>query len=243
LEAWAAELDAKFHTKLKTAIAPYKGYQKKFLVQIAGALDIPTTEPKYDRKGECCGEKALTTEGLKEAIAQNVGDSTLLIIPNAHRLPASICYWLEDLLDTGVRLVMLAVTSLRRDLFVRMLEIESTLPSDAEIRLIMEREAKRMGLPLTPSELADLQTRAGRNPLSACKSLWANAIGVKNYKSEHSQYLDISPLLMSLGLFGAMVRFVALGTGNRALYVIGGIVFIFFLMLRQLSRIRGSRRK
>lgn len=60
---------------------------------------------------------------------------------------------------------------------------------------------------------------------------------------EHTQYIDISPItysaLLSIGLF----RFVGLGIGDRGLYVVGSCVFLFFMIIRQLGKIRGSRRK
>ncbi len=71
-------------------------------MHIAEALDIPTSEPKYNANGDEVGEKALMADGLKEEIADNVGDETFLIIPDSQRLPASLRYWLEGLLDNGI---------------------------------------------------------------------------------------------------------------------------------------------
>jgi hypothetical protein len=75
-----------------SAIASYQGSLKKLLVSIAEQLDIPTSEPRYNKNGEPVGEKALTADGLKEEIMENVGDATLLILPESQRLPASVRY-------------------------------------------------------------------------------------------------------------------------------------------------------
>jgi len=109
-----AELASALRTELQeyeSAIASYKGSLKKSCIELAEQLDIPTAEPKYNKDGEEVGEKPLTADGLKEEIAGNVGDSTLLILPESQRLPASIRYWLEDLLHLGVKLIGFAVAN------------------------------------------------------------------------------------------------------------------------------------
>ncbi|MGK7892394.1 MAG: hypothetical protein AB4372_01760 [Xenococcus sp. (in: cyanobacteria)] len=39
---------------------------------------------------------------MKEAIAESCDEDTTIIIPFANRLPTSIRYWLEDLMNIGV---------------------------------------------------------------------------------------------------------------------------------------------
>ncbi len=50
-----------------------------------------------------------------------------------------------------------------------MIEVELTLPDDGVIRTAMVNEAKAIGYELGRSELAELQTLAGRNPMLARK--------------------------------------------------------------------------
>ncbi|MDX2242285.1 MAG: hypothetical protein NW224_16495, partial [Leptolyngbyaceae cyanobacterium bins.302] len=123
------------------AIATYKGSGKKFFEAIAEQLDIPTEVTDDNGK-----TKALTMDGLKEEIAQNVNEDTLLIFPEAKRLTTGIRYWLEDLIDAGVKVVCLASVNPGRDIFLGMLEIELDLPSDRAIRQVMESEAQRQGM-------------------------------------------------------------------------------------------------
>ena len=220
--------------ELNCALASYKGSLKKFLVEIATALDIPTTNENG---------KSLTADALKEEIAENVGDSTLLIIPESQRLPSSIRYWLEALLDNEVLLVCFAVANPRKDLFLNLIEIELSLPSDLDIREAMQQEAQRLGLKLSRSRMSQLQSQAGRNLMLARKVVQTEALGINDSKPEHTQYIDISPLLIGgLTLLG-IVRFVGIGTGNKGLYVIGGMALILVMTLRQLSRVRGSSKK
>jgi hypothetical protein len=238
-DALLGELGEEFNC----AISSYKGSLKKFLVQMAEALDIPTVEPRYNASGDEVGEKALTADGLKEEIAGNVGDETLLIIPDSQRLPASIRYWLEVLLDNGVNVVLFAVANPRRDIFLRLLEVELSLPSDSEIRDVMAKEARRLGLSLSRSQLANLQSQAGRNPMLARKVIKATALGLNNNKPEHSQYLDISPIIISGLMALGIVRFIGMGTGNKGLYIVGGVALILAMMFKQIGQVKGARKR
>ncbi|MFM2314915.1 MAG: hypothetical protein RLZZ04_4191 [Cyanobacteriota bacterium] len=67
------------------------------------------------------------------------------MFPEAKRLTTSICYWIEDMMSAGARLVCFAVANPGRDIFLEMLEIELELPSDRCIQEEMEAEAQRQG--------------------------------------------------------------------------------------------------
>jgi hypothetical protein len=243
INALADSLLGELSDELNCAIASYQGSLKKFLAEIAEALDIPSSETKFNAKGDVTGERKFTGDELKEAITENVGDQTVLIMPDAQRLPASLRYWLEGLLDDGVRLIAFAVANPQRDVFLRLLEIELALPTDGDIRSVMASEAKRLGLKLSRSQLATLQTQAGRNPMLAKKVIRAEALGINNNKPEHSQYIDISPIIIASLMGFGIIRFIGLGTGNRGLYIIGGICFILAMMFRQIGQVRGARKR
>ena len=153
------------------AIAIYKGSGKKFFQTIALQLGVPIDD-------EDTG-KLLTMDRLKEEIAINCGDRTLLIFPEAKRLTTGIRYWLEDLIVAGARLICFAVANPGRDIFLNMTEIELELPSDRYIRLVMAAEAQRQGLNLSKSRLAALQPMAGRNPMLARKIVRNEALGLE----------------------------------------------------------------
>ena len=225
------------------ATATYKGSGKKFFKAIAEQLDIPTTETKYDRNGEPTGEKEMTMDALKEEIALNCLPNTCLIFPEAKRLTTGVRYWLEDLMNNGVRVVCFAVVNPNRDIFLDMIEIEIKPPDDSQIRATMKDEAQLLGMNLTDSRLAELQTLAGRNPAIARKVIRRERLGMNPDKVEHSQYLDISPLVMAALACLAIVRFIGMGTGNKGLYIVGGIAMMVGMSLKYLGRVRGSRRK
>ena len=214
-----------------------------FLVTLAESLDIPTTAPKYNKDGEVTGEKAMTGDALKEEISQNVNQNTVLILPEAQRLPASIRYWLDILLKKGVRLVCLAIASLKKDLFLSLIEIEIQAPTNYEIRQIMEDEASLHNLKLSRSQLASLQTQAGRNPMLARKVIRQEALGIKNRNPEHSQYIVIMPIIIAILMSFGIMRFVGLGTRNRALYITGGVCLVAAMMLKQVGSIRGASKR
>jgi hypothetical protein len=227
----------------QTAIAIYKGSVKKFLQTIAFELDIPTTETTYNKSGEPTGEKDLTVDGLKEEIASNVGDDTLFILPEAKRLTTSIRYWLEELISNGVTVCCIAPVNPGKDIFLEMLEIELSLPEDKQIRAVMEAEAKKQGLTLSPSRLAELQPLAGRNPMLAKKVIRNEKLGLNKQKPEHTQYVVIMPVIVAALLAFGIVRFVGMGTGNKGLYITGGVCLVTGMALKQLGSVRGARKR
>ena len=219
------------------AIATYKGSGKKFFEAIAQQLDIPTEVTDDNGK-----TRALTMDGLKEEIAQNVNEDTLLIFPESKRLTTGIRYWLEDLIEAGVKIVCLAAVNLGRDIFLQMIEIEMELPSDRTIRQVMESEAQRQGMTLSNSRLAELQPLAGRNPMLAKKVIQRERLGIQQ-DVQHTQYVVIMPVIVAALFAFAVVRFVGMGTGNKSLYITGGMCLVTAMALKQLGNVRGARKR
>ena len=229
---------------LQTALVTYKGSGKRFFVDLAQQLGIPTTEPKLNKDGEAVGEKDLAMDALKEEILANVGDAHLLILPEAKRLTTGIRYWLEDAIASGVTVCCFAVVNPGRDIFLDMAEIELEMPSERRIRQVMADEAQRQGLQLSRSRLSQLQPLAGRNPMLARRVVRDEALGLTPKAApRHTQYLDISPLILAATATLAILRFIGMGTGNKSLYIIGGCAMMVGLSLRYLSKISGPKRK
>ncbi|ANV85748.1 hypothetical protein AWQ21_14535 (plasmid) [Picosynechococcus sp. PCC 7003] len=225
------------------AIVAYQGSTKTFLMELAKQFRVDTVEPKYNKDGEVIGDRQLTADEIKEKLAQEIEKGSLLIIPEAKRLPASIRYWLETLMRMGkVIVVAIAVAVIKRDIYLQMLEVELERPSIDAIRGVILEEAEKNDLSLTDHQIAKLLTVAGRNPLLARKAVRNEKLGL-NPEPEHSLYLDISPIIISALMAFSIVRFIGLGTGDRGLYVIGGIALVLGVMLRQIGKIRGTRRK
>jgi hypothetical protein len=225
------------------AIALYKGSGKQFFKELAEALDIPTVEPKLNKEGDEVGEKSLTVDQLKDEILQNVGQRTLLILPEAKRLPTSVRYWMEEAIAAGVRLVCFSPVNPQRDIFLDLIEIELQLPTDAYIRVVMAAEAQRQGIPLSESRLAELQPLAGRNPMLARKVIRREKLGIKQDQVEHTQYVVIMPILIAALFSFGIIRFIGMGTNNQSLYITGGICFTTAMALRQLGNVRGARKR
>jgi hypothetical protein len=184
----------------------------------------------------------LTLDQLKEEILQNASGDWLLVVPDAKTMTSGICFWLEDAIAAGVKVVGFSGGRLGRSVWLEMVEVELSLPTDAYIRLVMTSEAQRQGLRLSEAQFAELQPLAGRNPNAARKIIRNEVLGLKQGKVNHSQYLDISPLVLAgLCLLG-ILRFVGLGTGDRALYLVGGIAMMLGLSLKYLGKI-GHRRQ
>ncbi len=220
--------------ELNSAIATYKGSIKKFFIAIAMQLGCPTENDEG---------KPMTVDALKEEILVNSGEDTLLIFPEAKRLTTSIRYWLEDMISAGARVVCFAVANPGRDIFLDMLEIELSLPSDRAIREVMEAEAQKQGLQISKSRLAELQPLAGRNPMLARKIIKNEALGIKQDKPEHTNYVVIMPIIIAALMAFGIVRFIGMGTGNKGLYITGGVCLVTGMALKQLGSVKGARKR
>jgi hypothetical protein len=220
--------------EFNSAIATYKGSIKKFFVAIAMQLDCPTENEQ---------NRPLTVDALKQEILENSGEDTLLIFPEAKRLTTSIRYWIEDMISAGAKVVCFAVANPGKDIFLDMLEIELSLPSDAHIRLVMAAEAQRQGLQIDISRLAELQPLAGRNPMLARKIIKQEKLGIKQDKPEHTNYVVIMPVIIAMLFSFAVVRFIGMGTGNKGLYITGGVCLVSAMALKQLGNVRGARKR
>jgi hypothetical protein len=218
----------------RSVIATYKGSLKKFFIAIAMQLGCPTEDER---------DKPLTVDALKQEILDNSGEDILLIFPEAKRLTTSIRYWIEDMISAGAKVVCFAVANPGKDIFLDMLEIELSLPSDAHIRLVMAAEAQRQGLQIDKSRLAELQPLAGRNPMLARKIIKNEALGLKQEKPEHTNYVVIMPVIIAMLFSFAIIRFVGLGTGNQGLYITGGVCLVSGMALKQLGNVRGARKR
>ena len=231
---FAQALHEELSGEFNSAIATYKGSIKKFFIAIAWQLDCPTTDDR---------DRSLTVDALKQEILDNSNEDTLLIFPEAKRLTTSIRYWIEDMMSVGARIVCFAVANPGKDIFLEMLEIELELPSDAHIRLVMAAEAQRVGLEIDKSRLAELQPLAGRNPMLARKIIRNEALGLKQDKPEHTQYVVIMPVIIAMLFSFAVVRFIGMGTGNKGLYITGGVCLVSAMALKQLGNVRGARKR
>jgi hypothetical protein len=242
-DEFAKALYETLQSEFACAIVTYKGSTKQFFQAIAKQLDIPTESTSFDEDGEEEGGKPLTVDELKEEILSNLTDNTLIILPEAKRLPASVRYWLEDAMRVDARLVAFCPINPGRDIFLEMLEIELDLPDDRTIRSVMQQEADRLGLDLTKGRLAELQTLAGQNQMVARKVIQREKLGMKQDRVEHTQYVVIMPVIIAALFSLAIVRFVGLGTGNRGLYITGGVCLVAAMALKQLGNVRGARKR
>jgi hypothetical protein len=165
------------------------------------------------------------------------------VFPDAKSVTSGICFWVEDAIAAGVKVVGFAPSRLSRSVWLEMVEVELSLPTDAYIRLVMVGEAQRQGLRLSEAQFAALQPLAGRNPNVARKVIRNEALGIRQSRAGHSQYLDISPLILAGLCCLGILRFVGLGTGDRALYLVGGIAMMAGLALKYLGKIGNGRQR
>ncbi|MEO0405719.1 MAG: hypothetical protein AAF289_00050 [Cyanobacteria bacterium P01_A01_bin.135] len=201
-------------------MAIYKGSGKRFFQVVAEQLQIPTTDEN---------DKGLTMDVLKDEIAQNVDGRTLLVLPEAKRLTTGIRYWLEDLMVRGVRVCCFAAVNPGKDIFLEMQEIEIALP---------------LGLQVEKARLAELQSLAGRNPMLARKVVRNEKLGLnKSASPQHTKYVVIMPVIIACLMAFGIARFIGMGTGNKGLYITGGVTLVAGMTLKQLGGVRGARKR
>ena len=68
-------------------------------------------------------------------------------------------------------------------------------------------------------------------------------LGLKQDKPEHTQYVVIMPILVALLMSFGIIRFVGMGTGNKSLYIFGGVTLVAGMTLKQLGSVRGARKR
>jgi hypothetical protein len=216
------------------AVVSYSGSIKPFLLSIGRQLKIELTKPKINSKGEEVGETPMSVDEMKEEIGGNLFNK-LLIIDDAHRLPTSLKLWIEEVHKEGNQLLLFSITDPAKGIFLRLGKLELPQPTELQVRDIMQREAIALNLSLSPSRLAALQRRAGKNLMLCKKVIRDESLGISS-GIEHRDYVDISPFIMA-GLAGlAVVRFIGLGLGDRTLYIVGGVAMVISLMLKYLAR-------
>lgn len=218
----------------RIAIVSYQGSMKVFLNEIGQQLHIELTKPKLNSKGEEIGETPMNNDEMKEELASNM-KGNLLIIDDAHHLPQSLKLWLELLHKGGNQLLLFSISDPAKGIFLRLGKLELPPPTELQIRDIMTREAIALDLSLSPSRLASLQRRAGKNLMLCKKVIRDEAMGISS-GVEHRDYVDISPFIMAALAGLGVVRFIGLGMGDRTLYIVGGVAVLLGISLKYLSR-------
>ena len=143
----------------------------------------------------------------------------------------------------GVTVCAIANNNPSKDIFLEMLELELDLPKDKQIRKVMKDEAQRLGLKLSEQKLAELQSYVGKNPMLARKAIQNEYLGLNKQNPQHTQYVVIMPIIIAILMGFGIVRFVGLGTGNRSLYIFGGVTLVAGMTLRQLGKVSGPKKK
>lgn len=198
---------------------------KQLLVEIADLLGVSTKNLEG---------RSLSTDALKVAIADRLSNNVaILIFENAHLLEAKFRHWLKNLKRLGVPMLLTATDPPRSDIFLNLPRIELRPLPDYAIREIMEVTALDRGINLKPREFARLLERTGGNPLLAQRAIEEELLGIDLEAGDHNEYLDITPIILLIGVIFIAYRFIGLGTGNQSLYILAGIGAALFMGVKQ----------
>jgi len=213
----------------EVAIASYLGSAKTTLIEVADQLGCPTAIELDNGK-----EKQMTLDELRAELLKNLTcGNRVLICDDAHRFPASLKYWLEAVLKGGGRLILLADRPPASGIFLKVPRIEMESLNTDVVRSFMVGEALAHGITLSASQIAELEQRVGGNPALAKRVVHEFVLGLSEANStDHRQYIDGTPFLISIISLIGVVRFIGLGIGDRSLYIMGGIATIFAITLR-----------
>lgn len=222
------------------ALVSYAGAAKETLTEIADQLGVSTVSDG-DKP------KPLTAAQLRDTLGDRLRQpQSLLIADDAHRWSASLRYWLEDLFRNGVLLLLLATNPPAKDIFLKLPVVELPPLTADQVRTIMQREALDQGMTLSPARFSELQTRAGGNLALAKRVIYEELLGISETRTDQAQaqYIDGTPFLLALVAIVGVVRLVGLGLGDKALYILGGILTLLAIALRALlyAANRGRRR-
>jgi energy-coupling factor transporter ATP-binding protein EcfA2 len=224
------------------AIGTYSGSAKETLNDLADQLGVDLAY--VDANGKAKNKTAQQIRG--DILKELTTSKSLLICDDAHRWSASLRYWLEDCWRAGAILLLLAYQPKSEGIFAKLPLTELSAIADQDIRKVLMTEAEAHGLKLSIQELASLQSRAGNNPTIAKRIIKEATLGISGDRGAngHYQYVDGTPLLLSMLLCIGMIRFVGLGLGDRSLYIMGGLLTIVGIAIRTAlyAANRGGRR-
>jgi hypothetical protein len=194
---------------------------KQMLLEIAELFGIETQNIEG---------KSLSIEKLKIAIADYLSEKTaFLVIDDAQRCALSFRTWLSDLYKQKIPILLFATDPPRTDIFICLPRIELQPLPEYAIRELMEQAALERGINLTTSGLAKLQERVGGNPMFATRVINEEYLGIESETGDHRRYFDMTPVFMLVGVVFVVMRFMALGTANPALYVFTGSCGALFM--------------
>lgn len=201
----------------------YKASSKAMLIELANYLKA---EP----------EKT-TVDGFKSAI-EDCADGQILWIKNAQRLPLSLRLWLAD---NNFRLILQCDKHPKKDIFLECVALETPKPSQTEIIELFHEEAIALGVIIPQRRIQQLASGCNGSRSQIKSLIRREKLGLEpDYRLQSGNYLDISPLLLA-GLAGfGVLRFMGLATGDRNLYIIGGICMMLGLASKYLARFGGK---
>jgi Holliday junction resolvasome RuvABC ATP-dependent DNA helicase subunit len=211
---------------VQAPIAQYNGAAKEFYVGIANALGVSLVRHNNSQKS--------SAEIQRDLLPAVCSDSVALIIDDAQRLPVSVRCWVQQALENGAVIVMIATEPKAEGIFLKIPRIEMSTFSLGRIREIMCQEAQSNGVILEPSVAAELALRAGGNPALAKRMVQERIIGLDVDTTDGTQYIDGTPFLVAAIGMVSITRFIGIGLGDKSLYVVGGIFATLAFGLRVL---------
>lgn len=212
------------------AIGIYLGSSKGLITEIAEAFGIPLEETLPNGKS-----RKLTVDELRREVGDELKQpDRVLIADDAERWPASMRLWLEACWKDKATVLLLSDRPPASGIFTKVPRLElPTVPLE-HIRQLMIAEAASFNATLSTGDLAELQQRVGGNPALAKRVVRERFLNLESEAGEgdHYRYVDGTPFLIAAIGLVSLVRFIGLGLGDRALYILGGVAMSIAIVLR-----------
>lgn len=218
--------------ELGAVICSYTGSVYETLVAIAEGIGCPTEDEETG--------KPLKSSDLKKEISSNL-NGKILVCDNAHNWTKSLRLWLESLYENGATLLLTATKRELEGITFKIPRLRLPPLEEEQIRQIILSENPK----LPTWKISELASQAGGNPMLAMRLVEELQTGTLTPDSKDgSNYRDASPAIMGLLSGIGMIRFIGLASGDKGLYIIGGISLTVFVMLKSFGRLlpRGNRR-
>lgn len=202
---------------------------------IATALDIPTTKNNLaDKEVRCTQAEILAAIG--ERLIET-GD--ILILDKAHSIPVTLRNHIEQWLEQGATILLVATLPASKELYLKFPRWElKPLDYHSSYRLLLTTAAQ-LGIGIGQQELRQLATKGNGNPQFLLRSIVESDIQADS-DPDQKEWIDLSPVVL-IGLCLLIVlRYAGQGLNDTNLVIMGGLatiaVRIGWLLTKQLSR-------
>jgi hypothetical protein len=208
-----------------------------FVKAIAQALEIETTKTNLAGKEVRCTQAEILTAIGKQLI--ETGD--ILILDKAHSIPVTLRNYIEQWLEQGATIFLVATLPASKELYLKFPRWElKPLDYQSSYRLLLTA-ASQLGIKISQPELRQLATKGNGNPQFLIRSVVESDIHAES-DPDQREWIDLSPVVLIGLCLTIVLRYAGQGMNDTNLIIMGGLatiaVRIGILMTGKISKQR-----